>query len=40
MALSIAHRAYVLKTGRIVAAGAAAELLGADDVRRAYLGDA
>ena len=40
MALTIAARAYVLQSGRIVASGAAAELLGADDVRRAYLGEA
>ncbi|MBV8650219.1 MAG: ABC transporter ATP-binding protein [Alphaproteobacteria bacterium] len=40
MALSIAQRGYVLQTGRIVAAGAHADLVGADDVRRAYLGDA
>ena len=39
-ALSIAHRGYVLKSGRIVAADSAAALIGADDVRRAYLGEA
>ena len=38
MALSIAHRAYVLETGNIVKEGAAAELLLDDDVRKAYLG--
>jgi branched-chain amino acid transport system ATP-binding protein len=40
VALSIAHRGYVLKTGRIVAAANAAMLIQADDVRRAYLGEA
>lgn len=38
MALSIANRAYVLETGRIVKEGKAAELLEDDDVRKAYLG--
>lgn len=38
MALSIAHRAYVLETGTIVKEGPASELLDDDDVRRAYLG--
>jgi branched-chain amino acid transport system ATP-binding protein len=37
-ALGIAQRAYVLETGRIVLAGAAAELLEHDEVQRAYLG--
>jgi branched-chain amino acid transport system ATP-binding protein len=37
-ALSIAHRATVIQTGRVVAEGTAAELLGSDLVRRAYLG--
>jgi branched-chain amino acid transport system ATP-binding protein len=37
-ALSIAHRGYVLKSGRIVASADARALLSADDVRRAYLG--
>jgi branched-chain amino acid transport system ATP-binding protein len=37
-ALSVAHRALVIQTGRVVAAGSAAELLGSDLVRRAYLG--
>jgi branched-chain amino acid transport system ATP-binding protein len=39
-ALSIAHRGYVLKSGRIVAADSAAALIGTADVRRAYLGEA
>ncbi len=38
MALSIANRAYVLETGRIVKEGPAQELLEDDDVRKAYLG--
>ena len=36
-ALSLAHHAYVLQTGRIVLEGSGAELLGSDLVRRAYL---
>jgi len=39
MALSIAHRGYVLVTGRIVLEGTAAELRANEDVRRAYLGE-
>lgn len=39
LALSIAHRGYVLQNGRIVAADAAATLLAADEIRRAYLGE-
>ena len=39
MALSIAHRAYVLETGRVVMEGAAKDLLENDDVRKAYLGN-
>ena len=38
MALSIANRAYVLETGRIVMEGDARELMSNDDVRKAYLG--
>lgn len=38
MALSVAHRAYVLETGRIVTTGTGAELLHNDAVRKAYLG--
>lgn len=37
-ALEIAHRGYVLQTGRVVLQGAAAELLAHDAMRRAYLG--
>ena len=38
MALSIADRAYVMETGKIVMQGPARELLGNEDVKRAYLG--
>jgi branched-chain amino acid transport system ATP-binding protein len=38
MALSIAHRGYVLETGRIVATDDAKKLLNDESVRRAYLG--
>ena len=39
MALSIADRAYVLETGRIVLSGTAKELLKNDTVKSAYLGE-
>ena len=38
MALNIAHRAYVLETGRIVMEGAAKALLEDEKVKQAYLG--
>jgi len=38
MALSTAHRAYVLETGNIVKEGSAKDLMADDDVRKAYLG--
>jgi branched-chain amino acid transport system ATP-binding protein len=38
MALSIAHRGYVLQTGQIVLTGTGAELMADDMVRKAYLG--
>lgn len=38
MALSIAHRAYVLETGKVVLSGDAKELLDNEEVKRAYLG--
>ncbi len=38
MALSIADRAYVLETGRIVNSGTGKELLNDDSVKKAYLG--
>jgi len=37
-ALGIAHRAYVIETGRLVLTGSAAELLEHEEVQRAYLG--
>jgi len=37
-ALKIAHRGYVLETGRLILEGTAAELLENKDVQRAYLG--
>ncbi len=39
MALSIAHRAYVLETGDIVKSGTAGDLLADEDVKKAYLGE-
>jgi len=39
MALSIAHRAYVLETGEVVLQGPADELAANPEVRRAYLGE-
>lgn len=38
MALSVAHRAYVLETGRIVLSGDADTLANSEEVRKAYLG--
>jgi branched-chain amino acid transport system ATP-binding protein len=40
MALSVASRAYVMETGRIVLEGAAGDVLQNPDVRKAYLGEA
>jgi branched-chain amino acid transport system ATP-binding protein len=39
MALSIAHRGYVLETGTVVLSGTAADLQENPEVRRAYLGE-
>ncbi len=39
MALRVAHRGYVIQTGRIVLHAAAAELLRSDLVRKTYLGE-
>ena len=39
VALGIAHRGYVLQSGRIVGADSADALLASDEIRRAYLGD-
>ncbi len=38
MALSVASRAYVLETGRVVLSGDAKELMDNEEVRKAYLG--
>ena len=38
MALSIAHRGYVLETGKIVATGTGQQLLEDESVKKAYLG--
>lgn len=38
MALSIAHRAYVLETGKVVMSGTGEELAKSPDVQKAYLG--
>lgn len=38
MALSIAHKAYVLETGKIVLSGDANELAESEEIKRAYLG--
>lgn len=39
MALTIAHRAYVLETGEVALSGSAAELANNEQVRKAYLGE-
>ena len=38
-ALSIAHRGYVLETGKIVLSGPAQELMNNDSIKKAYLGE-
>ena len=38
MALSVAHRGYVMETGKIVATGSGAELIESPEIKRAYLG--
>ncbi len=38
MALSIAHRGYVLRSGRVVLQGTSQELLNSEGVRREYMG--
>jgi branched-chain amino acid transport system ATP-binding protein len=38
MALSVAHRAYVLQTGNVIKSGMASDLLEDPDVKKAYLG--
>jgi len=37
-ALKLAHRGYVLETGKVILSGVASELLGNPEVQRAYLG--
>ena len=37
-ALSVADRAYVLETGKVVMSGTGKELLTSDEIRKAYLG--
>jgi branched-chain amino acid transport system ATP-binding protein len=39
IALSVAHRGYVLETGSVVLQGTAADLQEHPDVKRAYLGE-
>jgi branched-chain amino acid transport system ATP-binding protein len=39
MALAIAHRGYVLRTGEIVMSGPATDLLRSQGIRQAYLGE-
>lgn len=38
IALSIAHRAYVMETGSIILEGSGKELANSDQVKKAYLG--
>ena len=38
MALSIANRAYVIETGKIVMSGTGEQLLNSEDIKKAYLG--
>ena len=38
MALTVAHRAYVLQTGRVIKSDRASKLLEDPDVKKAYLG--
>ena len=38
-ALGIAHKAYVLETGKIVLSGDAADLMNDDSVKKAYLSE-
>ncbi len=39
MALSVAHRGYVIQTGEVVVAGSATDLQSNETVRKAYLGE-
>ncbi|KAB2334750.1 ABC transporter ATP-binding protein [Cytobacillus depressus] len=38
MALSIANRAYVIETGRVIVSGTSAELQASEEIKKAYLG--
>ena len=38
MALSIANRAYVIETGRVILSGTAEELQASEEIKNAYLG--
>ena len=38
MALSVAHRGYVLETGRVTLTGPGSDLLADESVKKAYLG--
>jgi branched-chain amino acid transport system ATP-binding protein len=38
LALSLAHRGYILESGRLLLAGPSAQLLGSDEMRRVFLG--
>ena len=38
MALSIAHKAYVVETGAIVLEGSPEQLMKSEEVKKAYLG--
>ena len=38
MALSVAHRGYVLETGKVITTGTGAELIQSPDIKKAYLG--
>jgi branched-chain amino acid transport system ATP-binding protein len=38
MALSVADRAYVIETGKVVISGTAAELQASEEIKKAYLG--
>jgi branched-chain amino acid transport system ATP-binding protein len=38
LALSLAHRGYLLESGRVLLEGTAAELLASDEVKKVFLG--
>ena len=38
MALSVANRAYVIETGRVILSGTAEELYASEEIKDAYLG--